>query len=332
MTTPRPKRQHFVPRSYLARFADDDVVLVRRRDSKIFTANPSKVAVECGFYDVADFTGGGKSSRVEEMLASIDDAAINALRTIDETDLPPPEGTDDRQVLSIFLALQNTRTPEQRARIMFPAKVAEYAGSRKLTKEVVYEFLERIHLGFPPSDNEAQAAFDFVSIALSDPRVLTAEFAIQAMFGSVKYVAPVIAAMNWTLEIDRKQQFVTSDLPFIFWRAPTIRDQFEGVGVNNAEELRFPLDPGKQLVITKRKRTATARISPERARACNADTASACYRFIVGRPSQQTLVKRPHMDQGRPVVRFNTGPLYAVHSDGTKKYDGDVLHMWVPRR
>jgi len=47
---------------------------------------------------------------------------------------------------------------------------------------------------------------------------------------------------------------------------------------------------------------------------------------------QQTLVMRPHMGQGRPVVRFNTGPLYAVHSDGTKKYDGDVLHMWVPRR
>jgi hypothetical protein len=224
-----------VPRAYLARFADNGLVLVRRRDSKLFTASPANVAVECGFYDVANSLS-GNSSRVDEMLATIDGGAASALRSIDRTGQPPPEGTGDRLILSIYLALQNTRTPEQRARTMFPAQVAKYAGARTLTQEVVYEFLESVHLGFAPSDNEAKAAFDFVTVALLEPRAQTAEFAIQVMLGSVKHIAPLIAAMNWTLEIDRKEQLVTSDLPFIFWRAATIRDKFEGVGLNNAEE------------------------------------------------------------------------------------------------
>ena len=49
------------------RFAGDDQVIVRQRYSKIFLANPTKVAVECGFYDVPDAHGEKSSQRQEHM-------------------------------------------------------------------------------------------------------------------------------------------------------------------------------------------------------------------------------------------------------------------------
>jgi hypothetical protein len=326
-----PRRHHFVPRAYLARFAGNDQVLVRQRDSKVFVANPTKVAVECGFYDVPDAKG-AKSSRVEALLAQIDGNAAASILWIDRAGRPPDEGTHERLALAVFLALQNTRTPEHRERVLFPERVAAYAGQREITKELVAEFLERVHLGFRASDNEVRSAFDFVSVALAEPRAQTREFAIHLMLQSVTYSAPVLASLHWTLEVDRKEQLITSDLPIVIWRTPSPRDKYEGVGLANADEVRFPLDPGKQLVLSKRTRTPTARITPQRSRACNADTANACHRFIVARPNQRSLILAPPLTGRGPRLRFHTGPLYKRQQDGTTKREGEVLHIWTPRR
>src|SRR5260370_583090 len=212
-----PRRHHFVPRAYLMRFADGDQVLVRQRDSRMFVANPTKVAVECGFYDVTDATG-KKSSRVEGALAEVDGIASASMQWMDRAGRPPPEGTDERYALAVFLALQNTRTPEHRDRVLFPGRVLDYASGREVTQQLVAEFLERVHLGFAASDNEARSAFDFGSVALREPRTETPEFAIHLMLQSVDYSAPLLASMNWTLEVDRKEQLITSDLPIVKWR------------------------------------------------------------------------------------------------------------------
>jgi hypothetical protein len=34
----------------------------------------------------------------------------------------------------------------------------------------------------------------------------------------------------------------------------------------------------------------------------------------------------------RPVLRFNSGPLYERGPDGKDVYKGEVKHSWVPRR
>lgn len=327
----RPKRHHFVPRAYLRRFAQGDTVLVRRRDSKIFPASSVNVAVECGFYEVPG-PEDRKSSRIEQLLAQVDGLAARVMRSIDQTGQPPDEDTEDRLALAVFLALQITRTPEQRERVLLPRRVGDYAGDREITKELVAEFLEHEQLGFRPSDNEASAAFDYISVALQEPDALTPEFAIDMMVRSVEQLVPRLAAMNWTLEVDRKGHLITSDLPIVIWRSPTARDQYEGVGVENAEELRFPLDPGKQLVLSKRGRAPTARINSQRALSCNADTAAACHRFIVGHPDRRSLLQAAPLAERRPILRFNTGPLYERRPDGTTEYRGEVLHVWVPRR
>lgn len=327
---PRPKRHHYVPRAYLQRFGLDDTVLVRRRDSRIFETSTLNVAVESGFYDVPDASG-GKSSRVEDTLAVVDGAAAEAMAVIDRLGVPPAEDTEERFTLTVFLALQMTRTTQHREQVMFPERVAEWAGERELTQALVTEYLALEHLGFAPSDREAAGAFLYVSQALKDGAA-SPEFAIRMMLWSVEALAPRLRAMNWTLETDRKEQLITSDVPIVIWRTPTPLDEYEGIGIDNAEELRFPLDPGKQLVLSRRKRTPSARMPSARARSCNADMASGCHRFVIGRPNRRSQVERARLDKRRPVIRFNTGPLIVTGPDGRKVREGEVLHVWVPRR
>jgi hypothetical protein len=323
-----PRRHHFVQRAYLERFADGGQVFVRRRDGRSFKTSTANVAVETGLYDVSDKTG-ERSTAVEEHLTTIEGPAMAAMGQIDDNGRPPPQGTPDRQALSRYLGLQSTRTPETRERIFFSRRVADYAGDREITEELIAEYLETVHLGFRPSTSEISAAFDFVTANLQAPETLTPEFAIGMMLDSMEKIAPILDGMWWTLESDRKEQLITSDAPLIVWRKPSPRDEYEGVGIANAQEIRFPLDPGKQLVLTPGQRTKTARIDGRRVREVNADVASACHRFVVSHPRNTDEARAPELTGDRPVIRFNSGPLYSAEGE---RLEGEVLHTWVPRR
>jgi Protein of unknown function (DUF4238) len=322
-----PRRHHFVQRAYLDRFADGGQVFVRRRDRRTFQTSTGNVAVETGLYDISDETG-ERSTLVEERLSLIEGPAMAAMSRLDESGLPPQVGTADREALCRYLGLQSTRTPETRERIFFSRRVADYASGRQITRELIAEYLEMVHLGFRPEASEISAAFDFVTVNLQAPETLTPEFAIGMMLELTRQIAPVLDGMWWTVESDRKARLITSDAPLIVWRKSSPRDEYEGVGIATAEELRFPLDPGKQLVLTPGKRTPTARIDSERAHEVNADVASACHRFVVSHPRNAGAAKALVLSANRPVIRFNSGPLYV---DGERQ-EGEVLHTWVPRR
>jgi hypothetical protein len=327
----RRKRQHFLPRSYLERFAMGGNVLVRRRDRTVFLADTVNVAVEAGMYDVP--TPSGVSSHVEDLLAIVDSAAAAAMQAVDGTERPPVRGSQEREALGAFMALLMTRTPEARERSDFPARVAKYLAGRPLTRELIAEYLETVHLRFKPSDVEVEGAFTMVDVARQDPWLMTKASSIDLMLGSVAQLYSVIDAMEWSVETDRKGRLITSDAPVVMWRTPTERDAYEGVGLNNAEEVRFPLDPSKLLVLSHRPRPITSRMSGERVRAVNAETAAACYSFIVARPDRQHAAEKLRMAAHRPAMRFNVGPGYQEGPDGKlAKMQGDILHFWIPRR
>jgi Protein of unknown function (DUF4238) len=229
---PGPKRHHYVPRMYLERFARQSQVFVRRRDGNSFTSNTINVAVESGFYDVrASDDAGAPSKVVEDTLADVEGAVGAAFAEIDRTGSPPQVDSDNRRRLATYLALQMTRTPEQRERALFPERLAEYLGDRELTRDAVTAYLREVHLGFSPGESEIQGAFDFATVALRDRGVLTPEFAMSLMFRSVAQLTPHLHDLSWTVEHERKGRFITSDTPLAVWRPPTERDEYEGVGV-----------------------------------------------------------------------------------------------------
>lgn len=326
----RPKRHHQVPRAYLNRFGRSETVRVHRRDGKTYESSTLNVAVESGFYDVPDGHG-RRSSEVEERLAEVDGAAAEAIAGIDREGQPPHEGSDYRFTLAVFLGLQMTRTTRHREQVMFPERVAAWAAGRELTQELVADYLAQEHLGFTPRPREAEGAFLFVSKALEDGGA-TSEFAIRMMLRMVEAFVPRLLQLNWSVEYDRKEQLITSDTPVVVWRKPTPMDEFEGVGVDTAGELRFPLDPGKQLVLSKRRRQRTMWVEPHRVRRSNADMADGCHRFVVGNPATPRVIDRVRLGPLAPVVRFNVGPLVVEGPDGRKIRDSEVLHMFYPRR
>lgn len=163
-------------------------------------------------------------------------------------------------------------------------------------------------------------------------RVLPKDNAIRLAFGTVNVLEQAILRMHWSLEVARKPRLITSDAPLVLWRPPTRGDQFEGLGLDNAEEVRFPISPAMQLVLGHRQREPATRVEPDRVRACNADMALACYHVVVGHPRRERQLKLLDLPARPPVVRFNTGPGYKAKPDGTDDYMGEILHVWVPRR
>lgn len=195
------------------------------------------------------------------------------------------------------------------------------------------EYLESVHLGFPPEPGEVDGVYTIVSVAVRDePHTLKEEFAVEMMLRSGYELSRYLLGLNWSLEFDRRREFITSDSPVVVWRKPTHRDQFEGIGPENADEMRFPLDPGKQLVFSRRQRRATLDVEVHRVRRSNRDMAGACHRFIIGDPSHRAQVDAQRLHARRPVVRFAVGPLMAPGPDGRPRATGqEVVHMWVPR-
>ena len=75
----------------------------------------------------------------------------------------------------------------------------------------------------------------------------------------------------------------------------------------------------------------SSRVGADRVRSCNIDVAAACHEMVIGCPGS-TSMRDLTLARTRPVVRFNTGPLYEHGPNGEPVYQGEVLHLWTPRR
>lgn len=315
---------------YLKRFCGPDGQLfVQRRDGATFETGTNNIAVECGFYDV-DVGDGEVSKHVEYLLGDLEGKAAEALSSIDATGKAPAPGTEERDVLSAFLATQHTRTPEQRERVSFWEHLEEYLGGAEPTFDLVKSFLSDEHLHEEPSDLEVQTVLSVVQVGSTMPGgPLDKNASIDLMISGLPGLADVISSYNWTVEHERKGRLITSDSPLILWRPPTPRDEFEGIGLESATELRFPLDPEKQLVLSRLNRPPSVRITPRRAVECNATVIADCHRFCIATPANRSRVVETPMKDHHPVMRFNTAPLYVRNEEGQleRQNDQEIIHM-----
>ncbi|MFF2080579.1 DUF4238 domain-containing protein [Kitasatospora sp. NPDC058162] len=327
-----PKRHHFVPRAYLARFGDGTQVRVRRRGGRApYLTNPINVAVQSGFYTTTDVDG-VTSTAVEDALAGLDGAGVEAMREIARTDEPPAAGSPGREMLCWYLAVQMARTPRARAISLFPEAVTKYAKGRTLDRAVVQEYLRREHLGFDPEASEIDGAWAYLhgTLAMNGGEPATQTDAIRAALGPIDRYVPYLRARHWRLEVCRKPCFLTSDAPLVLWKRPSPQDAYLGFGLADAEEIRFPLDPSRQLVLVPGTGASVQEVKLARAAQCNADLASACEQVIVGHPQRSGWQDRVELRQRGPVLRFNHGPVTSTGGDGRDE-ERSLIHLWTTR-
>jgi hypothetical protein len=226
------------------------------------------------------------------------------------------------------------RTTTHRERVLFPRRVVDWANGREVTSDLVAESLEAQYLSFRPGPPEVDGAFTLVDVALREEcHTLSDEFAVEMMLRAAWELSRRLLGLTWSIEFDRRGELIISDTPVVVWCQPSPRDNFEGFGIENADEVRFPLDPGKQFVLSRRAREATLDVAVHRIRRSNADMAGACHRFIVGSPEDRAQMDAQRLDPWRPLLRFNVGPGFEEAADGTRRrMAGDIVHMWTPRR
>ncbi|WP_407654827.1 DUF4238 domain-containing protein [Actinomadura luzonensis] len=323
----RRKRHHYVPESYLKAWTDQEgQVAVRRRDKELpFRASTRNVAVEADLY--AFSTDAGIDDTMEVALSRIESPLSNHIASVREKGAPR-KNSIARTEISFLLALQLVRTPERLDRIMFPIDAANFTGERPVSFEGMRRFLRK-YLGEPPTDSEIRGALDFTNYVLSRGEVTKREAFHILVKSAEEQLAPRLAAMAWSVEKSPLRTFITTDRPVVLWRRRPQR--FSGVGLDNADEVWFPLGPHHLLVLRPRHPERRYVIEEARHQLVNRHIASACYKMIIGIPEDLDYLRLLPLQTVRPAMRFNTGPLLEVDSRGKTRTTGhEILHTFVP--
>ncbi len=305
---------------------------MRRRGSKeVVRPTTKNVAVESDLYTIYG-SGGEPDDFLEKALGDMVDGPASDMLTRLGEQKCPSKRSNDRWDLSRFLAIQLVRTPDHISQALFASLVAEYTGTRPISNDVVHTYMTDVHLGYPPSDREAQAATDFVNGALNMYGTLPTRYdALTILFRvAVEQLAPVLRDKAWSIEIDPKHRFITTDLPVSKYWDPAKRRRYEGVGIANADEIRFPIDPRHLLVMRPRYPEHRIVVPDARVSAVNQQVAARCYRMIIARPDQAESLTQLRLRDRPAALRFDIGPLIREGADGQQIQDGrEVIHQYV---
>lgn len=313
------KRPHFVPQTYLRAWAGPDGrVAYRRRDAAAAVLNRTRnVAVKSGIY------GKGQLGQAREDAFNHLEKAWTSLR--DELVAEGDLDGDRRSQLAVYMAHQLTRTLKHTNQVEFLTDLAASTTARPITQDAVRAYLHKLD-GTKPQDAEVYAAWTLATGAPAGIENMTRDDAIKmSMDIALKLIAPRLQARVWTVRNFRLASLMTNDCPVHPWRQPAKNSSPGGVGIDTADEVRFPLMPGALLVMT-RPGHAPSNAS---ARSVNAEIARQCHQFVIARPNDKPKLDNLALRERPPRLRFRTGDGYRVGPTDAGEYLGEVIHTYV---
>jgi hypothetical protein len=235
-----PKRHHFVPKFYLRQFADHKKrvrIYARGTTKKPVVTSVINAAVESGFYTIVEESG-AESQSVEQLLSKIEGLARGAMVRMLEGRFPPD--FEDRANLSLFMALQILRTPENRlsfeAMVDYMQKILFQGWTPDYTRERLRE------AGIETTDEAVAEIMDVVENPDKYRFIPHQNEHIRNMLTVATKLAPVIASRSWLMAHTKRQALVTSDHPVVWRSEPNPTNPLIGSGLGNAAEVYFPLD------------------------------------------------------------------------------------------
>jgi hypothetical protein len=298
-----PKLHHVVPRFFLRRFADDDLVSVVSRDGSVpsFTASVDVVLAEKYFYDT-DVNGAPNAWWVESMLADLEGRAKPVLDKIDGG-VFPPRG-DDREILAMFVATALVRG--HRFRALLPGVWRALQLGPTPTPADMRAGL-RSMFGIEVTDAEVEACVGDVRAVQDGTIPFLPDIGARLTPLAAAAFSRKLLARTWHLLTFGDPVLLTGDAPVALNHDILSREVPLGL---NCDEIVLPIDPRNALFLLKETHVdGTTRVgTPELAHRLNATVASQCMKWIVHHPKTKPLAGMPDLgavaDTLVPVTRL----------------------------
>lgn len=244
-TQSKPKRHHYVPSFYLKRFADQKGRLKAfdRRSDRTITTSSRAVAVERNFYSLPEDSG-LPEALLERVLGAQEAEAASAIRDIVEA---CQVGAVERECLIVHIALQMLRTRRQRL-------ITKLATEWVATLQAQVWLNRRLQEDEFETESERDVAERSLrQLAAGETKISPEEKSLvgTTLLGFERMVEVLSSDWNWIVVHVNKAIFITSDHPICMLGEPVPGLPSGNIGVANALEIWFPLDPRHALVLSR---------------------------------------------------------------------------------
>lgn len=236
--TNRVKKQHFVPRFYLANFCDADGYLWTH-DSRLEKPRrtlPENTGFETNIYS-PEAEEGKRIDYIEETLSVVESAAAPLIQKLLRC-----ESIDGKEKadMALFIACMFARSPAQlRQNANFFGSIAGRAAMIQLDR-----------IAEEQKDNE-ESEYIFEILKEKGALELQVDRRVGLMsFLQIEPIARIILKMTWSFEISRHEEIITSDNPVFWVPSEKIPASPYGFGVGHPQAvIPFPLSPSVMLRI-----------------------------------------------------------------------------------
>ena len=268
------RSQHYVPRAYLAGFADEvalngkGVWVYERGGTGAYSSSPKKVAVSEYYYSFEN-EAGQKDHAIEKLLGKTEDRAIPLLRELaggrDVSALSP----EQREWVAVFLGYMSVRIPGFRKNVEASmAEVMTLVGKMAASQPKYFErtMREAARAAGKELTQDPEEVRQFVLRGEYEVTTNPA-FSLAMMLEMGLKVAEYILNFEWRVLDTDGDLFITSDRPVVLVATEKAPFPFNGAGwLTPNMEATFPLSPKACLLISLhhpagRERIASAQVA-----------------------------------------------------------------------
>lgn len=239
-----PKRQHFVPASYLSGFSEDcsDYLHVFDKKRHTFRRQLPREIFHRRYYNRQPWAPEGKDPHIFEIKLGQEQEpkGLNALKQL--LTCPEKLGEEDMVNILVYLNLQRIRVPRQASTVKF------------IYKSSLEEAIRRHPIG--------QDVLSVAEIVVND------SFRFDYMRTMHDFFVPYFSRMVWTIVTAKNgASFITSDSPVSFYNDSVLPPSEPGIALYGTRVL-FPITKKHLLILThpefeSRERSATEQIVEE---------------------------------------------------------------------
>lgn len=242
MAHPDGDKHHFVPRSYLRRWAEAGEVRVANIATGRRAPGGLKViGMKRGFYAVDSY--GPDPNVFEKALGTVEDPGKRVIDRV-VNDMVWPLSLDDRVALGAYVTLQALRGPEQRERMQSMQNEMVERETQFVAEHGAAAWFARY--GLELTEERAREVWD-AEVGAGEPLVvINALYHAERIADGSEPVMHLLLSRYWTLVRFDAPALITSDAPVSLNDASNARGEW---GFQNAPSITFPLSRTTALVL-----------------------------------------------------------------------------------